>query len=172
MIRMIAKLLKMLNSETEPRQISAGFCFAMIIGLTPLLSLHNILVLLLVLVLRVNLSAFILGWILFSGIAYLMDPVFHAIGYQLLTLTAFKGLWTGLYNIGPIRWTRFNNSVVMGSLVVSLALFFPLLLGLNYVIREYREHFLAWVRRTRIAQIIKATRIFSVYKSLSERKFS
>ena len=66
MLRAIAKLLKALNSESNPVQISLAFCFALIAGFTPLLSLHNLLVLFLVLILRVNLSAFILGLGVFS----------------------------------------------------------------------------------------------------------
>ncbi|MFP4040890.1 MAG: TIGR03546 family protein [Desulfosudaceae bacterium] len=172
MIGRIAKLLKILNSETEPHQISAGLSLAMIFGLTPLFAPHNALVLLLVLVLRVNLSAFILGWLLFSGIAYLLDPIFHAIGYACLTATALEALWTSLYNLPLLRLTGFNNSLVMGSLLVSLVLFFPLFLLANFIIRKYREHLLAWIRETRLARILQSTRIFSAYKAISERSWS
>ena len=85
MIRAIIKLLRVLNSEAAPAQIGLALAFALIMGLTPLWSLHNLAVLLLVLVLRVNLSAFLLGTAVFSGLAYLLDPrpkqyfrVFHA----------------------------------------------------------------------------------------------
>ena len=44
MLRLIARFLKVLNSETNPGQISLGFYFAMVAGLTPLLSLHNLVV--------------------------------------------------------------------------------------------------------------------------------
>jgi uncharacterized protein (TIGR03546 family) len=56
MINRVAKLMKVLNSETDPAQISLAVCFAMIIGLTPLYSLHNLLFLFIVLLLRVNLA--------------------------------------------------------------------------------------------------------------------
>ena len=49
MIEAIANLLKVLNSETEPGQISLALCLAMIAGFTPVLCPHNLLVLLLVL---------------------------------------------------------------------------------------------------------------------------
>ena len=127
MIAMLAKLLKMLNSEAEPHQISAGFCLAMIAGFTPLWSLHNLLVLFFALILRVNLSAFLLGWVVFSGVAYLLDPIFHALGYKILTIEGLTGLWTTLYNMPLFRLAHFNNTVLMGSLIVSLILFVPLL---------------------------------------------
>ncbi|RLB11197.1 MAG: DUF2062 domain-containing protein [Deltaproteobacteria bacterium] len=167
MIRMIAKLLKVLNSETEPAQISLALCFSMIMGFTPLYSLHNILAVLLVLILRVNLSAFILGWAFFSGLAYLLDPLFHQIGLVLLTLSALEGLWTSLYNITLFRLENFNNSIVMGSLFLSLVFFVPLYLILNLTIRKYREHILAWIQKTRIMQAFKASKIYSVYQTVS-----
>jgi len=168
MLNLIAKLLKMLNSETQPSQISAGFCFAMIVGLTPLLSLHNLIVVFFLLMLRVNLSAFLLGWGLFSGVAYLADPVFHNIGYKVLTMQALTGLWTTLYNITLFRLSGFNNSVLMGSLVVSIILFLPLLITLNFIIKKYRDHILAWIRKTKIAEILKSGKFFSIYQSLTD----
>ena len=123
MLRTFAKFLKILNSDAEPGQISLGFAFAMIAGFTPLMSLHNLLVLLLVLLLRVNLSAFLLGLAFFSALAFALDPLFHQIGLALLTLPALNGMWTALYNSTLWRLERFNNSIVMGSLAVSLALF-------------------------------------------------
>jgi len=110
MLRLIAKLLAVLNSETHPGQISLGFCFAMIAGLTPLLSLHNLVVLLLILVLRVNLSAFLLGLAVFSGLAYLLDPLFHWNGLQVLTMPALGGLWTSMYNCPVGRLSRFSRT--------------------------------------------------------------
>ena len=167
MLRMIAKLLKVLNSETEPGQISLGFCFAMIAGLTPFASLHNILVILLVLFLRVNLSAFIVGLPVFTGLSYALDPVSHLLGRTLLTSDALEGLWTSLYNSTFFRLAHFNNTVLMGSLVLSLLLFVPLYLIANVLIRKYRRHFLSWIEKTRVMQMFKAGRIYHYYKTAS-----
>ena len=117
-MRLLLKLLKALNSETDPSQIALGFCFALVAGLTPILSLHNLLVLLFVLVLRVNLSAFIAGTLFFSGFAYIIDPLMSRIGLAVLEADVLNGLWTSLYNSTFFRLLRFNNSIVMGSLVL------------------------------------------------------
>ncbi len=167
MLRMIAKLLKVLNSETDPGQISLAFSFAMIVGLTPLYSIHNLLVLLAVLLFRVNLSTFILGWLFFSGIAYLLDPLFHSFGLIVLTAGPLKGLWTALYNVTIFRLENFNNSIVMGSLLLSLIFFIPLYLISNLAIRRYRDHVLAWLQRTRIMQALKASKLYSAYQAVS-----
>jgi uncharacterized protein (TIGR03546 family) len=167
MLKTIARLLKALNSETDPGQISLALCFSMVAGLTPFLSLHNLLILFLVLMLRVNLSTFILGWLFFSGVAYLIDPLFHWIGLTVLTASSLEGLWTVFYNCTLCRFERFNNSIVMGSLLVSLLLFVPLYLISRSAVVQYREHLLAWMRRTRIMQILKASKLYQAYQAVS-----
>ena len=168
MVRAIAKVLRVLNSETEPSQISLAFCFSMIAGLTPFFSLHNLLVVLLVLLFRVNLSTFILGLVFFSGVAYLCDPLFHRIGLTVLTMSALEGLWQILYNMTLFRMAEFNNSVMMGSLLFSIILFVPLFLLSNQIIVRYREHVLVWVHKSRIMQAFKATKLYRMYASYSE----
>ena len=167
MLRLTARLLKVLNSGTEPSQISLAFCFALIAGLTPLFSLHNIIILLLALILRINLSAFILGLLAFSGVAYVLDPLFHNLGMAVLTAAIFEGLWTSLYNSTLWRIEKFNNSVVMGSLIFSLLLFIPFFLISNMLIRKYRENILEWVRKSRIVQAIRASKLYNIYSSVS-----
>ena len=167
MIKMIAKLFKVLNSETEPGQISLAFCLAMILGLTPLMSLHNLVVILLMLLVRVNLSACILGWIFFSGIAYILDPLFNLIGLAVLTSKGLEGLWTSLYNITLFRLAKFNNSIVMGSFLFSLIFFIPLYLLSNQGIRKYRVYVLEWVQKTRLMKAFKANKLYKAYQAVS-----
>ncbi len=168
MLRAAAKLLRVMNSETEPGQISLALCFAMVAGLTPMLSLHNLLVLLLLTLLRVNVPAFVLGLALFSGAGYLMDPLFHGLGLLALTAKPLAGLWTAMYNSSIWRLERFNNTVVMGSMLFSLALFIPLYFAGRLVVVRYREHVLQWVRKTRVAQFLKGTKFYRLYRSVSE----
>lgn len=167
MIRILARILKTLNSETDPGQISLALGLAMVAGLTPFVSLHNFLIVFLVLILRVNLSAFLLGLAAFSGIAYLLDPLFHRMGLALLTAESLEGIWTTLYNSTIWRLSRFNNSVLMGSFFFSLLCFLPLYLLANWGIRRYRAHVLEWVRKSRIMQALAASKFYSIYKSVS-----
>jgi uncharacterized protein (TIGR03546 family) len=167
MLKVIAKVLKVLNSETDPGQISLAFCLSMIAGLTPLFSLHNFLIFFLVLILRVNLSAFLLGTVFFSGVAYLLDPFFHWIGLTALTTVPLEGLWTALYNCTLCRLERFNNSVVMGSLLFSLVIFVPMYILGNLVIRRYREHVLSWIQKVGIVRALKASKFYELYQSVS-----
>jgi uncharacterized protein (TIGR03546 family) len=167
MIRTVAKILKVLNSETDSNQISLALCLAMFLGFTPFISIHNLVVLFLVLILRVNLSTFLLGWAAFSGLAYLLDPLFNRLGLALLTADSLRGFWTVLYNSTFWRLTRFNNSILMGSFIFSLLLFYPLYRLANLAVKRYREHLLVWVRRSRIMQAFTASKFYSTYQSVS-----
>jgi uncharacterized protein (TIGR03546 family) len=167
MIQIVAKVLKILNSESHPSQISLALCFAMFAGFTPFVSIHNLVIIFLVLILRVNISTFLLGLAAFSALAYLFDPLFHRIGLALLTADSFQGFWTTLYNSTFWRLIRFNNSILMGSFIFSLLLFLPLYFLINLAVRNYREHFLSWVRKSRVMQALTASKFYSIYQSAS-----
>lgn len=167
MFRTLAKLLQVLNSETAPGQISLGLCLGMVVGFTPFFTLHNVLVLLLVLVFRVNVSAFLLGVALFSALAYLLDPWFHQLGLAVLHVEDLQDLWTDFYNTSMGRLEHFNNTVVMGSFIVALLLFLPLLLLINLLIKHYRTHVPGWFKNSRLVTMFKASHFYSVYQSVS-----
>ncbi len=141
-------LLKHLHSDDTPGQVGAGLALGAILGLTPLLNLHNVVVLILIIMLRVSFSGALLGWLLFTPLGFAFDPLFDALGHWLLLETpALTGVWTTLYNTPVVPLTNFNNTVVLGSLAVALALFLPLNVLGRLGVRRYRAAVQAWVRR-------------------------
>src|SRR5437773_4710 len=141
-------LLKHLHSDDTPGQVGAGLALGAILGLTPLLNLHNVVVLILIIMLRVSFSGALLGWLLFTPLGFAFDPLFDALGHRLLLETpALTGVWTTLYNTPVVPLTNFNNTVVLGSLAVALALFLPLNALGRFGVRRYRAAVQAWVRR-------------------------
>jgi len=171
MIQQIIGLIRIIHSETDPRQISLGFALGMIPGLTPLTSLHNLLVLLAILFFRVNIGAAMLSWGVFKILAYALDPLFHRIGLFLLTGVAFlQGLWTTLYNAPLVPYTRFNNSIVMGSLVFSLFAFYSVYWGGRFMVVKYRETLMERFNRLRIVQVFRASDLYKWYSRYSKLK--
>ncbi len=166
MLRLIARFLRILNSEADPWAISIALCLGMLAGLTPFYTLHNLGVLLILLLFRLNISAFILSLILCSGLAYLLDPLFHYFGLALLTSGSLSGLWISLYDSTFWRLTGFNNSIILGSVLFSALLFAPLALLLKIIIIKYREHILAVVNRTRLMTAFKASKLYRIYSGL------
>ncbi|PYO86060.1 MAG: hypothetical protein DMD68_01465 [Gemmatimonadetes bacterium] len=140
-------LLKHLHSDDTPGQVGAGLALGAILGLTPLLNLHNVVVLILIIMLRVSFSGALLGWLIFTPLGFAFDPLFDALGHRLLLETpALNGVWTTLYNTPVVPLTNFNNTVVLGSLAVALALFLPLNALGRFGVRRYRTAVQAWVR--------------------------
>lgn len=167
MLRLLARTLKVLNSENDPGQISLALVLAMVMGFTPFWSLHNLIVLFVVLLFRANLSSFLLGLALFGSLAYFLDPLFHRTGLFLLTADPLAGFWTGLFNTLPGRLDRINNTIVAGSLVIALVLAVPAFLLFNLLVRKYRERVLKWVEKSHVVQALKANRFYRIYQSVS-----
>lgn len=167
-LRYIAKLLKALSSDAKPWQLGLGFLLGMIIGLTPIDSIHNLLILILLLSIKVNLGMAFLAFTLFSGIAYLADPLFDQLGYYLLTLDALQGFWTDLYNKEWIAITRFYNTLVLGSLVAALALCIPGYPALLAFVKIYRKQLHDRVKKWKLVKAFKSTKLYTIYDNLSK----
>ena len=166
-LEILAKLLKILRSAASPNQIAAGFIIGMIIGLTPLWTLHNLILFILVVILNVNIATAIFAFIIFSGIAYLLDPLFHSFGYFILVdLSFLKSLWTTLYNIPVIALSKYNNTVVMGSLVTALLLCPPVLFLVKRGIIYYRDHIDSKIQKWKIVQVVKGSKIYNIYQKI------
>jgi len=132
-------------------------------GLTPLWSFHNIIVLFLVLVIRTNLSGFLGSFALFSGFAYALDGVFIQFGEYLLSHAALIDLWTGFYNSDFWRITHFNNTLTLGSLLIAMMLAIPFYFAGLFIIVNYREHIMAWVMKTKLAQVVRASKFYKLF---------
>jgi uncharacterized protein (TIGR03546 family) len=169
MIQQIISLIRLIHSETDPRQISLGFALGMIPGLTPFMSLHNILVLLALLFIRANISAAILSWAVFSLLAFALDPLFHRFGLFLLTgVGPLLGVWTSLYNAPLAPYTKFNNSVLMGSLIFSLLAFYPIYRGGRIMVVKYRETIMERLNRLKIVHVFRASSLYKWYSRYSK----
>lgn len=168
MLTMLAKLLKALNSESAPGQIALAFALAVIVGLTPLMSFHNVIVLLLAFILRINLSAFFLGVAFFSGLGYLIDPYSVKLGESLLQNPDLVPTWTELYQNDWWRMTAFNNTLTLGGLLLSLVAFIPVFIISRILVNIYRDKLLAWFEKLKISKILKASKFYGLYKSLAD----
>ncbi|MBN2202063.1 TIGR03546 family protein [bacterium] len=147
-LKLLSKLVSMLRSGDSAWGIAWGFSLGAVLGLTPFLGLHTAVVVLLVCVLRVNVSAALFAWLLFGAVAWVLDPVFHSLGYFVLTgIPALEPLWTNLYNAPVAPLTRFNNTVMMGSWIVSLLLLVPNTVLFRAFVLKYRASWNAKIAR-------------------------
>lgn len=163
----IAKLLKALSSEASPGQIAGGFVLGMIIGLTPFFSFHNLLIVVLIIILKVNIGIAILAFIVFSGIAYLADPAFHNFGTWLLENEGLQSLWVSMYDNEWWAMTRFYNTVVIGSFISAIILSVPMFPGVIVFVKQYRKHIHEKVQKWKVVKALKGSKLYSIYQTVS-----
>ncbi|MBN1408260.1 MAG: TIGR03546 family protein [Calditrichaceae bacterium] len=166
-LEILAKLFKILRAEDTPNQIASGFFLGMIIGLTPFLTVHNMIIILLIFIFKVNAGSALFAVALFSGFAYILDPIFHSFGYYILVdMTSLHGFLVTLFNIPIVALSRYNNTVVMGSLLVSILLILPVFFFMKYFVKYYREHIDAKLQKLKIVQIVKGSKFYKIYEKI------
>lgn len=164
---LIVKIFRVLHSDESPKALAFGFALGSIMGLTPLLSAHNLIVFGVILLLNVSISAALFALFVFSAFAYFFDPLFHSVGYLLLVNLEFlKPAWTFLYNIPVAPLFRLNNTVVLGSLVISLLTFAPVYFGFQKAVHLYKMHVRAKVEKWKLLKAMKASGIFKLYHKI------
>ena len=95
-------------------------------GLLPKDSLICYVAAVLLILTTANLLCGILSGIGFSLISTSLDPWSHKIGQYLLLHEHLEPTWTWLATLPVMPWTRFNNTVVLGTLVIGLLALVPL----------------------------------------------
>lgn len=166
-IKLVTNFISILREGQTPAQVAGGFALGALLGLSPMLTLQGVIVWLIILILDVNLSAATLSICVFSLIAYIIDPLFHRLGYFLLVnIDGLKGIWTLLYNAPIAPLTRFNNTVVLGSFTGALVLVLPIYLGMKKFVILYRTTIGAKVERWKIYQILKRNSLVQWYQRI------
>jgi len=163
LLKQVFDLFKMLNSETGTNQIAAGLALGFALGMSPILSLQGFIIIILMLVFRVQIGAATLSAFFFSFIAYILDPLFHWVGDEILYMNSLQALFTTLYNMPLIPFTRFNNTIVMGSGVVGFILFIPLFFMFQILIKNYRVTVVARFKETKLWKSFQLTSFYKWY---------
>lgn len=165
LLKFLQSLAKTLHSEGTPTQIGLGAALGAALGLTPIANAHNLLVLLLLAVLNVSFGAGMLAWGVFVPVGFMLDPVFDRVGHWLLVdATSLRPLWTSWDNTPVLALTNFNNTVVLGSVVVWLALFVPLWLASRLAVVRYRTTVGDRLRQSHFYKVLSASSLYNVYR--------
>ena len=162
-IKLLQSLFQTLHSEGSPRQVAAGIMLGAGIGLTPLLSAHNLLLFAAIVLLNVSFGGGMLGLALFTPLGFLLDPLFDRVGLALLDAPALRGLWTAWYNVPLLPYSNFNNSVTLGSFVVWGLAAVPIYFLAKRGIAHYRTTYGQRVLQSRFMKGLKASKAYNVY---------
>jgi uncharacterized protein (TIGR03546 family) len=164
LLKFLQSLIKALNSDGTPGQVAAGIALGAVFGLTPLVNLHNLVLFVLAIILNVSFPGVMLGWALFLPVGFALDPLFDAVGRILLLGTpALRPFWTWCFNTPLVALSNFNNTVVLGSVVIWAAGLVPLFFLFRWLVAKYRATVYARLQRTRLFQAVKASRVYNLY---------
>lgn len=164
-LKLVQQLVKSLNSQGRPGQVAAGLALGTGFGLTPIASVHNLLLFALALIINVSLAGVFLGWSLAVPLGFALDPVFDPLGAQLLGAPSLGPLWTRLYNAPGVPLTNFNNTILLGSFVVWLASVLPVFFLARWAVARYRATIYKRLKQTRFFKGVAASQLFNYYRT-------
>lgn len=164
LLKLLQSLVKTLHSEGTPGQIAAGIVLGAGLGLTPLMSLHNVLVVAALALLNVSFAAGLLGMAVFTPLGFILDPLFDRLGHVLLLqVEPLRPLWIFADGTPIIAYFNLNNTVVAGSIVGWIALAIPIFLLARVGVLRYRSTWGERVEQSKAFKAIKASKLYNVY---------
>ncbi len=168
LLKQLFALIKLLNSDTATNQIAAGFACGLILGFSPVLSLQALLVFICLFLFRIQIGAALLSAFFFAFIAWLFDPVSHLLGAAILEAEALRPVFTAMYNMPLLPYTRFYNSITMGAGVVSLLLAPLVYVGSKRLIIVYRVRVVERFKASPWWKMWAGTSLFKWYETYAK----
>ncbi|MFW5789083.1 MAG: TIGR03546 family protein [Spirochaetota bacterium] len=156
-VRMIAKLLALLNSNSRAVEVGAALALGLWLALMPAANLLFAALVVLVFLVKVNLGMTIASFLVLSLVAPALDPVLDAIGFRILTAPALEDLYTTVYAQPVVPLTRFNDTLVAGAFVSGAALFVPVTALGVVLVRLYRKYIHAKIADSKLVKAVMAT---------------
>lgn len=162
MLTLLARILKVLNSQASPWQLGWAVALGLFAGILPF-GLLSLLIVLLVCLLTINLSTFILVWGLTEGLMLLLaDPLerltwHYAQNEQLLALLA---------NNETLQLLHLHHTLTLGAFLLGLLLLLPIAWLSQLLVTQYRERVMNNVQKWKLMQMLKASKLFTLYEKL------
>ena len=163
LLKQLFAFIRMINSDTGHNQLAAGLCCGLIMGFAPFISIQTLLVLALVFFFRIQMGAAFISAFFFKFIAWLADPVADILGRYVLEQESLRPLFVAMYNMPLVPMTRFNNSIVMGSMIASLLLVIPMFFVFRLLILKYRVTVVSRFQQSKIWKAWTATSLYNMY---------
>lgn len=163
MISLLAKLLSVLNSDTKPSQIALAIAFALLVGFNGIISSVGLLVIILLFVIRCNLTIFLAFTAVFAVLAKLFSFLTHIVGEAVLTAEGLQSTLTDLYQTYWFRLDELNNTVEMGDLVFSIIAFVPVYFIGLIIVNKYRSSLMGFANKFKVVQTLKASKFYRIY---------
>ena len=167
MIRYIVKMFRALNANANPDEIAHAFSIGLLLGILPKNNLLWYLLFIFFLFVRINKGTYFLLTILFSSLAVAADPLFNSLGYKILTNQAFEGTFSTLIEIPFVGFTRFNNTIVMGSLICGIILYIPMYIFGRIFVKLWRTVIASRIRQNPVMKAFYKLPLVDKFRNLA-----
>jgi uncharacterized protein (TIGR03546 family) len=168
-IKGIVKLIRALNGNVKRSQIAAGIAWGVLLALIPAGNIFWIALFLISFFFRHHHGSKILFMAIIKLFAPLTRPAVDALGWEVLHIQALQPLFTTMYNMPFVPFTKFNNTLVAGGLAGGAALWLPVFFIFMALIPLYRKTVAPKIRDSKIVKaIIKIPFISLIDKALQK----
>ena len=161
MLPYIAKLFVALNGNLGKGQIAAGFAWGLFLGLIPAGNVFWIVLFGVSFFFKHHHASKLLVMVILQLSSRLVAPLVDIVGWEILHIEALQPLFTSLYNMPFVPWTKFNNTLVTGGLVSGLALWLPVFFLVSPLVPVYRHTVAPKIRENKVVKAIKGVPIVS-----------
>ena len=138
-IKWIIKTIAALNSNNRPGEVAAALTMGTLLAMLPADNITWLAILAATFFLKINFGAEMVMTAVLKPFAPLFDPFFDLAGYKILTAEPLIPFFTKLNSMPVFPFTGFNNTVVIGSLVIMILLSVPLFFLFKILLKLYRE---------------------------------
>ena len=163
MLTLLAKILKVLNSEASPWQIGWAIALGLFVGILPF-GLLTLLIVLLVCLLTVNLSTFIVVWGLTEGLMLLFADPLERLTWQ---YAQNDNLLQLLANTETLQLLHLHHTLTLGAFVLGVVLVLPIAWLSKVLVMQYRSRVMSSVEKWKLTQMLKASKLFALYEKLN-----
>lgn len=159
MLKKFLKFFKVLNSNSHPGEIAHAISIALLLGVLPKDNFFWYILTFFFLFIRINKGALAIATMLFSILAQYLDTLFDKIGYAILTYDKFEAFFSKLLDIPFVSFTKFNNTIVMGSLAFGLLAYIPVYLIVRLFLKFWRSSFAPAIRKTKLITFLSKIKL-------------
>jgi uncharacterized protein (TIGR03546 family) len=168
LLKQIIKLIRLLHADEGSFALALGFSLSLFPAFSGFASILGLFSLLIVIIFRVQMGAYFLGYFLFSLISLPFLPYFHELGLKVLTLENLNSFFTIFSNSPAMHWLKFNHTQVLGGQLIALFLFPVSLVGFKILIDKYKATVVQRVKETKFYKYFTKTSAFLNYNNILE----
>jgi uncharacterized protein (TIGR03546 family) len=162
MLKALAKLILALNGNVSKSQLAAGFAWGVLLGIVPIGNFFWIVLFLVSFFFTHNHGSKIFSMAILKLLSPAIVMGIDAVGWQVLHIEALSPLFTTMFNMPFVPYTKFNNTLVVGGIVSGVVLWLPIFFLFTALIPLYRNNVAPKIRDSKIVRTIAKFPLFAL----------